>query len=71
MQRALLGYLNARSEVRSQHKLPTFDELIHSIWFTALDCNESDLQETLDRLVVEGRVWRYGPYYSTRQIDVL
>jgi hypothetical protein len=68
--KAIMGYLAGRCDVRSQHKLPTLDELEESTTI-GLFLNHEELRDAIEALVELGRVFKYGPHYSDRKIDVL
>jgi hypothetical protein len=64
----VLGYLEERSKVSSQHKLPTRDEIsqISFGFFTP-----AQILVALDDLEGSGRVKRVGPYYGTSIPEVM
>jgi hypothetical protein len=71
LDRFLLSYMSSRCDVSSQHKLPTYSELrlVLDKYSDFLDVNK--LRPTLDQMVVKGKLFKYGPYYSDHEIDVL
>ena len=69
---AILGYLEGRCDVSSQHKLPSREELYGSV--TASLFEPAVFADALSALIREGKVREYGyngVYLSDREIDVL
>ena len=65
----LLGFMETRCDVSSQHKLPTLTEILSTV--TAKTIGTDRVARIIDVLLAEGKLIRYGPYYSDHPIDVL
>lgn len=68
-EQALKGYFSTRCDVRSQHKLPTLEELLVTV--TASVVGVDTIEPALKRLVARGTFFKYGCYYSDREINIL
>lgn len=70
LDRLILAYMGTRCAVSSQHKLPGIQELQHSAGLSTF-YDDVQIADTVDDMIKEGRLYKYGPYLSDRQIDVL
>jgi hypothetical protein len=67
--KALRGFMSARCDVSSQHKLPTREEILATQW--ALLFPQGHVKAHIEDLLRSGDLRRYGPYISDRDIEVL
>lgn len=67
---AILGYLEGRCDVSSQHKLPTRNDLYASETANIFDM--AVFMDVVEELILEGVIRTYGDVYlSDREINVL
>lgn len=66
---AVLGFMAARCDVRSQHKLPSIEE-ITSTAFAEFICKER-VRALVFEMIADGRLINYDGYISDREISVL
>lgn len=66
---AVLGFMEARCDVTSQHKLPSLDEIL-STQFAAF-LGEGRVRLAVQQLLKAGELRDYDGYLSDREIDVL
>lgn len=69
IRRGLLGFMAARCDVTSRHKLPTEAEILETAVASFLGLDRTKV--VLDDLVRSGMLRRYGPYLSDREINDL
>lgn len=70
LKRAIMAYMGARCEVRSQHKLPGKEELYNTVTLGFL-WKKQDIDDAIEELLREKKLVQYGPYLSDHAIDVL
>lgn len=66
---ALKGFMSSRCNVSSQHKLPSREEVLGTVWASYFDA--ADVSARIDAALADGSFIAYGPYISDRRIDVL
>jgi hypothetical protein len=67
--KGLSSFMASRCAVRSQHKLPTEDEVLGTTM--AAVAGVGRVKRLLEEMVSDGTLRRYGPYLSDRAISVL
>lgn len=65
----LLSFMSARCDVRSQHKLPSREELSSTVMAELVGSDRID--RLVDEMIRDGTIIDYDGYLSDHQIDVL
>ena len=68
LERGIGAYMRGRCGVRSQHQLPTLAELQQSTM--GRYAGENEVAAMVNLMVEKGKLRRYGPYLSDREINV-
>lgn len=66
---AILGYMEARCDVSSQHKLPGIDEIASTVFANFVGADR--VREIVDQMLKDGDLIDYDGYISDHQIEVL